>query len=407
MLDIMSSAMPCLDLHVCMHILCSYAFTCLYAWICVLPCFYAYIHMPICISPCLYVQISVFTCFDQFVLHALCHLSCALRLVYVLRPRPCLSCHVLLQTFCSFYCIFLCFGLMVQPDLDLWSLSSSMYHGPYQKGLDHSYLHVYACLLLCFTLVLASLVLGFVMFGALHELDLVWLHLTPMRPCSDVTIQEASLDAGLLHEYPSLFHSARCYAYHACLCHRWLSMHLYMLAYMFMHESCLLVCRPYFNTMKSWTSNPNLHLSPRGHHLLFDFFLVCLFACFLVCLPSSSLAYLIACYVSCHMLCLLRLYACLLYTHCALSTQLFLSIACLQVSCLCLCMYTYEARTHGARAWSPRHKQKGCRCKHVNMSQAAMFRRFRVLASPILLCILLNPLPSSFLPLRWVVLGIL
>ena len=184
-------------------------------------------------------------------------------------------------------------------------------------------------------------------------------------------------------------------------------MHLYMLAYMFMHESCLLVCRPYFNTMKSWTSNPNLHLSPRGHHLLFDLFLICLFACFLVCLPSSLLAYLIACYVSCHMLCLLRLYACLLYTHCALSTHLFLSIACLQVSCLCLCMYTYEARAHGARAWSPRHKQKGCRCKHVNMSQAAMFRRFRVLASPILLCILLNPLPSSFLPLRWVVLGIL
>ena len=29
----------------------------------------------------------------------------------------------------------------------------------------------------------------------------------------------------------------------------WLSMHLYMLVYMFMHESYLLVCRPYFNTM--------------------------------------------------------------------------------------------------------------------------------------------------------------
>ena len=31
---------------------------------------------------------------------------------------------------------------------------------------------------------------------------------------------------------------------------RWLSMYLYMLAYMSMHESCLLVCRPYFNTVK-------------------------------------------------------------------------------------------------------------------------------------------------------------
>ena len=173
---------------------------------------------------------------------------------------------------------------------------------------------------------------------------------------------------------------------------RWLSMHLYTLAYMFMHESCLLVCRPYFNIMKSWTSDPNLHLSPHGHHLLFAFFLVRLFACFHVCLPSSLLAYLVACHVSYHMLCLLRLYACLLCTHCALSMHLFLSIACLLVSCLCLCMYTHGARTHRARARSPRHK-------HVDMSQAAIFSRFRGLASPIWLCTLLKPLPSSLLSL--------
>ena len=41
---------------------------------------------------------------------------------------------------------------------------------------------------------------------------------------------------------------------------RWLSLHLYTLAYMSMHESCLLVCYPYFNTMKSWTFDRNLHL---------------------------------------------------------------------------------------------------------------------------------------------------
>ena len=131
---------------------------------------------------------------------------------------------------------------------------------------------------------------------------------------------------------------------------RWISMHFYTLAYMFMHDSCLLVCRPNFNTMKSWTSNPNLHLSPHEHHLFFAFFHVCLFACFLVCLPSSSLTYLVACHVSCHMLCLRYLYACLLYTHCALSMHLFLFIACLLVSCLCLCMYTHGAWTHGDRA---------------------------------------------------------
>ena len=31
---------------------------------------------------------------------------------------------------------------------------------------------------------------------------------------------------------------------------RWLSMHLYTIAYMSMHEFYLLVCRSYFNTMK-------------------------------------------------------------------------------------------------------------------------------------------------------------
>ena len=90
-----------------------------------------------------------------------------------------------------------------------------MYHGPYQKGLDRSYLHVYACLHLCFMLVLASLVLGFATFGALRGLDLMWLHLTPMRPCSDVTIWEASPNSGLLRADPYLFRFARCYAYHA------------------------------------------------------------------------------------------------------------------------------------------------------------------------------------------------
>ena len=59
---------------------------------------------------------------------------------------------------------------------------------PTSKDLDHPFLHVYACSILCFMLVLASLVLGFAMFGALHGLDLVWLHPMPMRPCSDVTI---------------------------------------------------------------------------------------------------------------------------------------------------------------------------------------------------------------------------
>ena len=52
---------------------------------------------------------------------------------------------------------------------------------------------------------LASLVLGFAMFGALRGLDLVWLHLTPMRPCLGVTTWGASPDVGLLYANLSPF----------------------------------------------------------------------------------------------------------------------------------------------------------------------------------------------------------
>ena len=147
----------------------------------------------------------------------------------------------------------------------------------------------------------------------------------------------------------------------------WQSMHLYMLAYMFMHESCLLVCHPYFNTMKLWTFDPNLHLSLTDTTFcllsyLFVFLLVCLFSCFFAC--HAYHAY--------------QLYA---FSTCSL--HLFPSIACLLVSFFCLCMYTYGARPHGARAWSPKHKQKGRRCKHMDISQACGYVLF------------ITPLPSS------------
>ena len=210
-------------------------------------------------------------------------------------------------------------------------------HRPYTKahikGFGSSYLHVYACLLLCLMLVLASLVLGLVMLDAFCGLDLVWLHLTPMGPCLDVTISKASPDAKLLRTYPSL--STPCDAMLTMFVRatRWLSMHLYTLAYMSMHESCLLVCRPCFNTMKLWKFYPNLHLS-LGHHLLFVFLLVCLLACLLaflfLCLPCLPCLFV---------LCLFHI----LFAS-------FPSIACLLVSYLCLCMYTHEERTRGARA---------------------------------------------------------
>ena len=72
-----------------------------------------------------------------------------------------------------------------------------------------------------------------------------------------------------------------------CATH-WLSIHLYMLAHMSIHKSCLLVCRPCFNTMKLWTLDPNLHSS----HADTTFCLLsCLFAFLLVCLLSGFFAF--------------------------------------------------------------------------------------------------------------------
>ena len=101
----------------------------------------------------------------------------------------------------------------------------------------------------------------------------------------------------------------------------WLSMHLYTLAYMSMHESCLLVCRPYSNTMKLWTFNPNTHLSlvDTTFCLLYCLFAF-LFICFLVCLLIFACHVPATCY-ACHIY-----LAYLLCTLWALSTHLFLSL---------------------------------------------------------------------------------
>ena len=138
-------------------------------------------------------------------------------------------------------------------------------------------------------LVLASLVLGFAIFDALSRFVVVWLHPTPTRPCLGVTIWDASSDAESIRVYRSLFfRSVQSYPYHACLCHLLAYIHLYTLTYMSMCESCLLVCRPCFNTMKLWTPDPNLHLS----HADTTFCLLsCLFAFLLVCLLSGFFAF--------------------------------------------------------------------------------------------------------------------
>ena len=135
---------------------------------------------------------------------------------------------------------------------------------------------------------LASLVLGFSMFGALRELDLMWLHLTSIRRCSDVTIWEASPDVGILRAYPPFFAPRDAMLTMLVCTACWLSMHLYTLDYMPMHESSVssMLQR---NEVMDIRSKPTF--VPRGHNLLFAFLLVCLLACacFLVALLAMSI----------------------------------------------------------------------------------------------------------------------
>ena len=57
-LDIMSMVMPCLDIHVCMDVLCSYAYA--YASVCLFPCLY--ILYAFCHIPCACVLHAMFVC---------------------------------------------------------------------------------------------------------------------------------------------------------------------------------------------------------------------------------------------------------------------------------------------------------------------------------------------------------
>ena len=150
MLDIMSMVMLCLDL----------------LFICFLHCFmlrsvsihsymlesmfyHAYelaftcsTHVLLCL--CLDLRFHRFVCLD--LCSACCHLPCAI------------------VALLSLYLSFLYFGLLVWTRSRPGGLCHRPCPWPTSKSLDHPYLHVYACLFLCVTLVLVSLVLGFAMF---------------------------------------------------------------------------------------------------------------------------------------------------------------------------------------------------------------------------------------------------
>ena len=163
--------------------------------------------MFMCLDLCFHMLVCLDLCSACFMQSSVC--LCAPCHVCVLRPRLCLSCHVLLQPFCRFTFLSCVLAYWFRPNLDAMVFVIVHTPWPISKSLDHPYLHVCACLLLYFMLVLASLVLGFATFDALSRYVVMWLHLMLRRPCVDVTTWEASLDVGLLRVHPSLFRSTR------------------------------------------------------------------------------------------------------------------------------------------------------------------------------------------------------
>ena len=178
------------------------------------------------------------------------------------------------------------FFLVFWPMVRTRSRRYGLFHRPYTKahikGFGSPYLHVYASLLLCFMLVLASLVLGFAMFDALNGFVVMWLHPTLMRPCLDVTIWDASSWCWLLRAYLSHFLlCAMIYAYHACL-HYPLAFYASLPACLHIYAWVLLasvLSTLQHNEVMEIRSKPTF--VPCGHHLLFAFLLVSLLACLL------------------------------------------------------------------------------------------------------------------------------
>ena len=149
--------------------------------------FHAFMLTSTCLDLHAYMLVFLLLCF----LHVLCYFpcACALHAMFV-----CLDlgyiCHAMsyCRPFVQFVTSSCVLAYRFGPDLDPMVFVIVHTPWPISKGLDHLYLHVYACLLQYFMFVLVSLVLGFAMLDALHKLDLVWLHLTPLRPYLDVTI---------------------------------------------------------------------------------------------------------------------------------------------------------------------------------------------------------------------------
>ena len=131
------------------------------------------VSMPICLDLCFHMLV----CLDLFSLHALCYLPCAcvLHAMFVHLDRG-YVCHAMCYCSPFYHFVFLSCVLAYWFGLDLDPMVFVIVYTPWptSKGLDHPYLYVYACLPLCFMLVLASFVLGFATLDALSGFVVVW-----------------------------------------------------------------------------------------------------------------------------------------------------------------------------------------------------------------------------------------
>ena len=169
-------------------------FPCLFPCLCLALCFYVLFVMPM-FRYMLLCTPFVMPMLRSMLLCALCH---AYAWIYVfLGPRilPMFGSTCLVAMPCAIVALLSLIYLF----LKFWALlvgcrSRSRGLGLHPHTLAYikrfgsfPYMHVYACLLLCFMSMFASLVLGFAMLSALHGLDLVWLHPTPVWLCLGVT----------------------------------------------------------------------------------------------------------------------------------------------------------------------------------------------------------------------------
>ena len=158
------------------YVLSFYMFTCMFL------CLYAYIYASTCLCVWIYALYMFHVIFHVLV----CSMPCSRAQTQAMFVMPCA-----IVALSLLYLSFLCFGLFAWTRSRPYGLRHCSYTLAHIKGFGSPILHIYACFLLCFMLVLAFLVLGFAMLDTLSGFMVVWLHPTPMRPCLGVTTWEA------------------------------------------------------------------------------------------------------------------------------------------------------------------------------------------------------------------------